>query len=53
MNKPDNSPAHDHGRTIIEGATPHELLWTTAKLIASIAVALLAALWLDGLLSKF
>jgi hypothetical protein len=44
-------PAHDDGYTVIEGTRPQDLLWSTAKLVGSMAVALVAALWLDGLLT--
>jgi hypothetical protein len=52
MKRDNTPPALDDGHTVMEGATRHDLLWSSAKLIASIAVALVAALWLDGLLSK-
>ncbi len=53
MKKPPDSSADGQDHSLIEGATRRDLLWATAKLVASIAAALLAAVCLDGLLSKF
>jgi hypothetical protein len=53
MKKTLDNSAGDDSRTVIQGTTRRALLWTTAKLIASIAAALLAAVCLDCLLSKF
>jgi hypothetical protein len=53
MKRDNTPPTPDDGHTVIEGTTRRDLLWSSAKLIASIAVALLGALWIDTLLSRF
>ena len=52
MKKTTNKSAQDDGQTEIHGTTPRDLLWSSAKLLASIGLALLAASWLDTLLSQ-
>jgi hypothetical protein len=53
MKKTITPAAQDDGHTVIEGTTPHDLFWSIAKLLASIGIALLAALLIDTLLSRF
>lgn len=48
------TPPHndDDGTTVIDGTKPGDLLCSTLKLIASMLIALVSALWLDAILSK-
>lgn len=46
------TPNDDDGTTVIEGTKPEELLWSTVKLVASMVIALVSALWLDAILSR-
>jgi hypothetical protein len=42
----------DDGTTVIDGTKPADLVWDAVKLIASMLIALVSALWLDAILSK-
>ena len=46
------TPNDEEGTTVIEGTKPGDLVWSTVKLIASMIIALISALWLDAILSK-
>lgn len=49
-----NNPSSNHqdGQAVIEASARQELLWGSAKLLASMAFALAAAICIDGLLAQ-